>query len=171
MKITMLVLVTLGYYVMLFFLNKRRKTAFEKNAVTVLGDTTSLEGTEDITETDLFGEVNPVDSDTLSELTTLLDADPELASNMTSMIDDVEGKTESAAPSTPSRTPPVKKAKKAKTETVDLVNLENQEQTSKVFPIPKSNLIQALEGLDNQDAIIEESDIDGLMSQMISKQE
>ena len=162
MRIAMLVLVTLGYYLILFFLNKRGKTAFDKNAFTVLGDTTDL----NTTEANLFGEVNNVDSDTLSELTALLDPDKDLASNMTSMIDEVEVKTEAAA----STIPPVKKAKKAKIETVALVNLENHEKASKVFPIQKPNLIQALENLDNQDAIIEESDIDGLMSQIISKQ-
>ena len=115
MKIAMLVLATIGYYVMLFFLNKRRKTAFKKNAITVLGDTTNLE----TTETDLLGNLNSkVDSETLSELTALIDADKELASNMTNMIEDTEA-----------------------------------------------------EEVEAQDTPIKESDIDGLMSNIISKQE
>jgi len=119
MKIAMLVLATIGYYVMLFFLNKRRKTVFEKNANTVLGDTTNLDVIEDTTETDLLGDLNSkVDSETLSELTALIDADKELASNMTNMIENTEA-----------------------------------------------------EEVEAQDTPIEESDIDGLMSNIISKQE
>jgi len=161
MKIAMLVLITLGYYGLLLFLDKRGKIAFEKKAVTALGDTINLDATEDANATDLFGEVNNnVDSNTLSELTALLDADKELASNMTNMIDDIE-----AVAPPPSIIPPVKKA------IIETVALVNHEKVSKEFPIQKPNLIQALEGLDNQDAIIEESDIDDLMSQVISKQE
>ena len=130
MKIAMLVLATLGYYVMLFFLNKRRKAAIEKNAITVLGDTINLDVTEEATETDLLGEVKNLDSETLSELTTLLDADDELASNLTNMIEDTEVEEASSAPST----------------------IPNKEIEVEV-----------------QDAPIEESDIDGLMSEIISK--
>ena len=134
MRIAMLVLITLGYYGLLFFLNKRRKTAFEKKAVSALGDTINLDATEDATGTDLFGEVNNnVDSDTLSELTSLLDVDNVLESNMTNLIDDIEAVA--PAPST--------------------------------LPIKEIGV----QGLDNQDAIIEESDIDGLMPEIISKQE
>ena len=130
MRIAMLVLITLGYYGILFFLNKRRKAAFEKNATTVLGGTTNFE----TSKTDLLGEVNSkVDSETLSELTALIDADDELESNMTNMIDDIEA----VAPA-PSMIPPIKDVE--------------------------------VQGLDNQDASIEESDIDDLMSQVISKQ-
>ena len=120
MRIAMLALVTLGYYGILFFLNKRGKAAFKKNATTVLGNTTNLDATED----NLFGGVNNVDADTLSELTTLLDTDDELASNRTNMIDDIEA----------------------------------------VAPTPSKK-----EEIDNQDTPIEESDIDGLMSEIISK--
>ena len=128
MKITMLVLATLGYYGLLFFLNKRRKTAFEKNTITVLGDTINLDVTEDTTETDLLGEVKNVDSETLSELTSLLDTDDELASNLTNMIEDTEV----------------------------------EEAASTISPNKEVEV---------QDTPIEESDIDGLMSQIISKQE
>lgn len=179
MKITILGLITFAYYIGLYFLNKKKKIAFEERVKSSLGNTTDLKPNES-EEENVFGKVNrSFESEGLLDLSSLMDTDSDLEKNLNNIIS-VEAEeslsniiSEEENVMVPDEGKVIDSAKKKaivpveeKEKTIPLVGYAN---TVKVLPIKKKHLVEALEKRDNQDELIHEADIDNLMSLIMSE--
>lgn len=162
MTISLLVLATLLYYAMLIFLNKRKKTAFEKVSIQAIGDSIDLENETSIS--DLFGEINKSDD---LEITTLLNNEDDLEANMINQVTDLD-LVESPSNLSPTvsdfedtdEPPLVQKKKEIKTE---VIPLSGEPPSTKDFDVAKPTLIKNLETFSKQDEPISEMKIDALV--------
>ena len=179
MKITILGLITFAYYIGLYFLNKKKKIAFEEGVKSSLGNTINLRPSES-EEENVFGKVNTsFESEGLVGLSSLMGTDSELEKNLNNIIavEDEESlsniitdEENVIVPDEGKMIVPTEKkvivTAEEKEKTIPLVGYAN---TVKVLPIKKKHLVEALEKRDNQDELIHESDIDNLMSLIISE--